>query len=46
MKYTNSQSAEKALKITTLLTLKVQGEETKTAALVINGICRAYYVDG
>lgn len=22
------------------------GEETKTAALVLNGICRAYYVDG
>ena len=22
------------------------GEETKTVALVINGICRAYYVDG
>lgn len=26
--------------------LQEQGEETKTAALVINGICRAYYVDG
>lgn len=26
--------------------LQNQGEETKTAALVINGICRAYYVDG
>ena len=22
------------------------GEETKTAALVLNGICRAYYADG
>lgn len=26
--------------------LQNQGEETKTAALVINGMCRAYYVDG
>lgn len=26
--------------------LQNQGEETKTAALVLNGICRAYYVDG